>query len=216
MHLLSYTHSICSEPFLKLSVHSTKKALNLPSPHTNTPLPACEVTSSLPLKIKTLSALPSLPFHPLFHMFSPPPLWHSGSPGTPAPLLLPVPHFYPVLLHWIFLWSQVHLSRWYSHPPPHSLFLPPFSIWLQRRIIHSRPLYFVFLSFFIFLFLGLHWVSVAAHGISVEACGIFRCGTRASLVEVHWLLSRCGKRALEHAGSVVVAHGLCCPRHVGS
>ena len=74
----------------------------------------------------------------------------------------------------------------------------------------------------LFFFFWLHWVLVAARGIFMEACRIFRCGapalcfgTGASL----WLW---------HAGSVVVARrlssgaralertGLVALRHMGS
>ena len=57
--------------------------------------------------------------------------------------------------------------------------------------------------YFIYLFIYLFWlrrVLVAACGIFIEACGMFRCGAWASL-------------SLWHAGSRV--HGLCRLLHAG-
>ena len=48
---------------------------------------------------------------------------------------------------------------------------------------------------FIYLFIWLHRVLVAAHGIFMAVCGIFHCGARASLVAAHGILSSCGTRA---------------------
>ena len=47
-----------------------------------------------------------------------------------------------------------------------------------------------------YLFSWLRWVSVAAHGILLESCGIFGCGTQIL--------------QLLYVGSVVAACGLSC------
>ena len=78
-----------------------------------------------------------------------------------------------------------------------------------------------FLRFIIYLFLFylflLRRVLVAAHGIFVEACRIFLCGTRASLQL--WRAGFFSLHQLWHAGSRV--RGLCScgargPEHMGS
>ena len=89
----------------------------------------------------------------------------------------------------------------------------------------SNRLYFLFFFFFkicylftylfiYFIYFWLHRVLVVAHGIFVEACGIFRCsawvpGFRGSVV--------CGTQALQlrRASSVVVACRLSCPTGCG-
>ena len=66
--------------------------------------------------------------------------------------------------------------------------------------------WFGFFKLFIYLFIWLHQVLVAACRIFVVAYRIFRCDTRAfSLVAVCGLLPSCDARAPECAGSVVVA-----------
>ena len=59
----------------------------------------------------------------------------------------------------------------------------------------GSPFFFNF-----YLFIWLRRALIAAHGIFVVA---------------HGLLSSCGTWALEHAGSVVAAHGLSCPTLCG-
>jgi len=62
------------------------------------------------------------------------------------------------------------LARWGNHSPKYLL---------------SFSLEVLFLFFFLkkkYLFIWLHQVLVAAHGIFVSACGIFHCGTRVQLV----------------------------------
>lgn len=116
MHLLSYTYSICSAPLLGFSVPSPMEALNPPSPCTNIPLLAYEPTSSLPLKMRTLNALPSLAFYPLFHMFWP--------PGNHCTIVAPCPPFSPCSAAQAL---SVVLGTPVGTPIPYSL-LRPFSL----------------------------------------------------------------------------------------
>ena len=68
---------------------------------------------------------------------------------------------------------------------------------------------------FIYLFIWLGRVLVAACRIFRCSTRALRCGTQASLVAVCRLLSSCGVWAPERAGSVVVARGLSCPAACG-
>ena len=68
------------------------------------------------------------------------------------------------------------------------------------NIIYIYIYIYICFLYFIDLFIWLHWVLVAAHGLFAVACG---------------LLSSCGVQALERAGSVVVAHRLSCSAACG-
>lgn len=110
---------------------SPMEALNPLSPCTNIPLLAYEPISSLPLKIRTLNALPSLAFYPLFHMFWP--------PGNHCTIVAPCPPSSPCSASQAL---SVVPGTPVGTPIPYSLLRPFLSTWLQRRIIHSEPLYF--------------------------------------------------------------------------
>ena len=112
---------------------------------------------------------------------------------------------------------QVHQSHMYV-----AYSLPPL----------STSILFFFNIYLFNLFIWLRRVLVVEHGILAEACGIFRCGARASLLlwYVGFSLSSCGVRApgpvgsvvrgtqalsLRRVSSLVVVHELSCPAACG-
>ena len=81
------------------------------------------------------------------------------------------------------------------------------NLYSQRRF----AFYFIFIYLFKYLFLYLCWVLVVACGIFIVACRVFSLHCTGFSPAVVCRLSSCGLQALEHAGSVVAAHGLSCP-----
>ena len=65
----------------------------------------------------------------------------------------------------------------------------------------------IYIYIYLFIYFWLHWVLVAARGLSLVAVSgaTLRCGARASHCSG---FSCCGARALGMRPSVVVAHGL--------
>ena len=73
-------------------------------------------------------------------------------------------------------------------------------LFLKLRFLTQQTSEHIFFKIFFFflIYFWLHWVSVAARGIFVEACGLLSsCGVRV------FLFSSCGARVPEHVGSVV-------------
>ena len=76
--------------------------------------------------------------------------------------------------------------------------LCPFSNWAVYIFDVVLYDFLVYFDIYFYLFIYLIWlrrVLVAARGIFIEACGIFRCGAQASLVVACGLLSSCGMKA---------------------
>ena len=111
-------------------------------------------------------------------------------------------------------------------------------IWGKLSMPHCLFFFKYLFIDFLFIFFWLCWVLAAAHGIFVEACGIFRCSTGSSLwgtafslvVACGFSLSSCGTQApgrvvsvvcstqalwLRRASSAIVACRLCCPAACG-